>query len=46
VGMIVSFFVAWAVIAAFLKYLQHRGLTPFGIYRLALGAFVIVFLMR
>jgi undecaprenyl-diphosphatase len=37
VGMIVSFLVAWAVIAAFLKYLQKRGLAPFGYYRIAVG---------
>src|SRR6202000_1099543 len=29
VGMIVSFLVAWAVIAAFLAYLKRHGLTPF-----------------
>ena len=46
VGMIVSFLVAWAVIAAFLRYLQTRGLSPFGFYRIALGAAVFIFLMR
>jgi undecaprenyl-diphosphatase len=38
VGMIVSFFVAWAVIAVFLAYLKRRGLTVFGVYRLIAGA--------
>jgi undecaprenyl-diphosphatase len=37
IGMLVSFLVAWAVIAAFIKYLQSRGLTPFGIYRILAG---------
>jgi undecaprenyl-diphosphatase len=46
VGLVVSFFVAWAVIAAFLKYLQRNGLTPFGVYRLAVGALAIFLLMR
>jgi undecaprenyl-diphosphatase len=46
VGMLVSFVVAWAVIAGFIKYLQRRGLTPFGVYRLALGALVFLLLMR
>jgi undecaprenyl-diphosphatase len=46
VGLIVSFLVAWAVIAAFIKYLQTRGLTPFGVYRIALGALVFVLIMR
>ena len=40
VGLVTSFFVAWAVIAAFLRYLQRRGLEPFGWYRLALAALV------
>ncbi len=43
VGLVTSFFVAWAVVAAFLRYLQKRGLAPFGWYRLALAAFVLVF---
>jgi undecaprenyl-diphosphatase len=46
VGMVVSFAVAWAVIAAFIKYLQTRGLTPFGVYRVALGVLVFFVLVR
>jgi undecaprenyl-diphosphatase len=46
VGLVVSFFVAWAVIAAFIKYLQRRGLVPFGVYRIALGALVFFLIMR
>jgi undecaprenyl-diphosphatase len=38
VGMLVSFLVAWAVIAAFLSYLKRRGLLPFGVYRVIVGA--------
>jgi undecaprenyl-diphosphatase len=41
VGLSVSFVVAWAVIATFLKYLRRRGLEPFGWYRIALGALVL-----
>ncbi|MDB4966313.1 MAG: Undecaprenyl-diphosphatase [Myxococcales bacterium] len=41
VGMIVSFLVAWAVIAAFIAYLKRRGLVPFGLYRLVIGALVL-----
>jgi undecaprenyl-diphosphatase len=37
VGLVVSFFVAWAVIATFLKYLRRRGLEPFGWYRIVVG---------
>jgi undecaprenyl-diphosphatase len=41
VGLITSFFVAWAVVAAFLRYLQRRGLEPFGWYRIVLAAAVL-----
>ena len=46
VGLAVSFFVAWAVIAVFIKYLQRRGLEPFGYYRIALGIVVLWVLAR
>jgi len=46
VGMAVSFFVAWAVIAAFLRYLKARGLAPFGVYRVILGAVVLWLALR
>jgi undecaprenyl-diphosphatase len=41
VGLITSFFVAWAVVATFLHYLKRRGLEPFGWYRLLLAAAVL-----
>ena len=41
VGLLVSFIVAWAVIAAFLRYLGRRGLEPFGYYRIALAVVVV-----
>src|SRR5205807_3371799 len=41
VGMITSFLVAWAVIAVFIAYLKRRGLLPFGVYRIILGALVL-----
>jgi len=41
IGTVVSFFVACAVVAGFLRYLRRRGLEPFGYYRIALGAVVI-----
>ena len=44
IGLVVSFFVAWAVIAGFLRYLTRRGLEPFGYYRIALGFVVLWFL--
>jgi undecaprenyl-diphosphatase len=45
-GLVVSFFVAWAVIASFLKYLKAHGLEPFGWYRVVLGALVFWILAR
>jgi len=42
VGLLVSFVVAWAVIAAFLRYLGRRGLEPFGYYRIGLAVLVLV----
>jgi undecaprenyl-diphosphatase len=44
IGLVVSFIVALLVIAAFLRYLKRFGLTPFGIYRIALGILVLVLL--
>ena len=38
---LILFVVAWAVVAGFLKYLQRRGLEPFGYYRIVLGVLVI-----
>ncbi|CAN5250600.1 undecaprenyl-diphosphate phosphatase [soil metagenome] len=42
IGMIVSFFVAWGVVAVFLRYLEKRGLEPFGAYRILLGIVVLL----
>ncbi|UQA55366.1 undecaprenyl-diphosphate phosphatase [Polyangium aurulentum] len=42
VGLVVSFVVALLVIAAFLRYLRRFGLAPFGAYRIALGALVLL----
>jgi undecaprenyl-diphosphatase len=41
VGLVVSFVVAWAVIAAFLRYLRRRGLEVFGYYRLVVAVLVL-----
>lgn len=43
-GLIVSAVVAALAIRGFLKFLTSRGLAPFGWYRIALGALVIVLL--
>jgi undecaprenyl-diphosphatase len=41
IGMLVSFAVTWLVVAVFLRYVSRVGLTPFGIYRVLLGAVVL-----
>lgn len=41
VGFVVSFFVAWAVIAWFMGWVKRRGFTPFAIYRIVLGLIVL-----
>lgn len=46
VGLVVSFIVAWGVIAVFLRYLERRGLEPFGWYRIILGVVVGAVLLR
>jgi undecaprenyl-diphosphatase len=46
IGMLVSFVVAWGVIAAFIRYLQKRGLEPFGYYRIIVGALVFYLVGR
>ena len=46
IGLVVSFLVAWAVVAGFLAYLKRRGLVPFGIYRIIFGILVFFVLVR
>lgn len=46
IGLVVSFLVAWMVIGGFIRYLQRRGLEPFGYYRIVLGLLVFWFLAR
>jgi len=46
IGFIVSFFVAWAVVAWFMNWVRNRGFVPFAVYRIVLGIFLIVLLMR
>lgn len=40
VGMVVSFIVAWIVIAAFLTFVKRHTLRPFAYYRIVMGALV------
>ena len=42
IGLTVSFLVAWAVIAAFLGYVERHTLKVFGYYRVALGTIILI----
>ena len=46
IGFLVSFFVAWAVVAWFMNWVRHRGFTPFAIYRILAGIAVLVWVFR
>ena len=41
IGLVVSFLVAWAVIAAFLTYVKRHTLKIFGYYRVVLGTIIL-----
>ena len=43
IGMVVSFFVSVLVIRFLMDFVKRHDFTPFGIYRIALGAIVIVY---
>jgi len=44
VGFIVSFFVAWAVIAFLMNYIRKHDFKLFGYYRIVLGVIIIAFM--
>lgn len=44
IGFIVSFFVAWVVVAWFMSWVRKRGFTPFAIYRIVIGLLVLLYL--
>lgn len=41
IGFVVSFLVAWVVIAAFMNYIRKRDFKPFGYYRIIFGLAVL-----
>lgn len=43
IGFVVSFIVAYASVAWFMAYVRKRGFAPFAIYRIIIGALVLVF---
>jgi undecaprenyl-diphosphatase len=46
IGFIVSFVVAWAVVAWFMNWVRKRGFVPFAVYRIVLSILLIILLMR
>jgi undecaprenyl-diphosphatase len=46
IGFVVSFFVAWGVVAWFMNWVRQRGFTPFAIYRIVVGAALLIWVMK
>jgi undecaprenyl-diphosphatase len=46
IGFVVSFLVAWAVVAWFLRYIRTHSFRIFVVYRLTLGAIVLAWYLR
>lgn len=46
IGFVVSFFVAWGVVAWFMNWVRNRGFVPFAIYRIIVGIAVMVWAAR
>jgi undecaprenyl-diphosphatase len=46
VGFVVSFLVAWAVVALFMNYIRKNDFKPFAYYRVALGIVILLLLSK
>ena len=46
IGFVVSFIVAFTVVAWFMRWVRTKGFAPFAIYRIALAIVLIILLMR
>lgn len=46
IGFIVSFLVAWMVIAAFMKWISRQDFRIFGLYRIILGSLVLLYFLK
>ena len=46
IGFVISFVVAYAVVAWFMNWVRNRGFTPFAIYRIIAGTAVLYFALR
>jgi undecaprenyl-diphosphatase len=45
-GFVVSFIVAYVVVAWFMRWVRRRGFAPFAIYRIILGAVVFIWILK
>jgi undecaprenyl-diphosphatase len=46
IGLVVSFFVAWGVVAWFMNWVRNHGFGPFAIYRILAGAGVLAWALK
>jgi undecaprenyl-diphosphatase len=46
IGFLISFLVAWGVVAWFMHWVRRRGFALFAIYRIVVGALVLAFMAR
>jgi len=46
IGFVVSYIVAYASVAWFMAYVRKHGFVPFAVYRIIVGALVLVFASR
>jgi undecaprenyl-diphosphatase len=46
IGFVVSFFVAWAAVAWFMRWVRNRGFGPFAVYRIIVGGAVLVWALK
>jgi len=44
IGFVVSFFVAWGVVAWFMSWVRERGFVPFAVYRIVVGIAVLIWM--
>ena len=45
IGFVISFVVAYVVVAWFMQWVRNRGFVPFAIYRILVGAGVLVWVL-
>lgn len=46
IGFVVSFIVAYVVVAWFMRWVRQRGFAPFAIYRILLGLAVFLWIFK